>query len=231
MPAPGDAAAGKRHLDRPRQSGRTALRPSPRPVRLIYDPDPSLLRAGLLDGFACEHNLSRLAEGVDYLTADHLVTSPFLTAFELREVSSLDLKALKRLVAKHEIGTLEIKVRGARRDPRGTAREAEAARHAHGHAARRRRGRGAAKAILAQRVSTGRIGDFFVDGLSLPFGTGDEAAVKRRRCRRPAASSAPAQAAQPIRCRSRRAERCVAGAGVTSNRFFTSSSQSSSGIP
>ena len=69
-----------------RENPNNRLAPVAPPVRLIYDPDPSLLRAGLLDGFACEHKLSRLAEGVDYLTADHLVTSPFLTAFEVREV-------------------------------------------------------------------------------------------------------------------------------------------------
>ena len=92
--------------------------PSLRSARLIFDPDPSLLRAGLLDGFALEHELSRVADGVDYLTGEHLVSTPFLTAFQVCDVSPLDLKRLKRLIAKHEIGTLEIKVRGAGRHAR-----------------------------------------------------------------------------------------------------------------
>ncbi len=128
------------------------------PGCLIYDPDPSLLRAKLLDGFACEHKLNRLAEGVDYLTADHLVASPFVTAFELREVSSLDLKVLSRMLAKHDIGALEIKVRGARVTPEGLREKLKL------------RGRrtatlivfgggkgGVARAILAQRVSAGGV--------------------------------------------------------------------------
>ncbi len=121
---------------------------------LIYDPDPSLLRAGLLDGFALKHQLSRVGDGVDYLTGDHLVSTPFLAAFGVQEVSSLDLKRLKRLIAKYEIGTLEIKVRGvdiapetlrARLQPRGTQ---AATLLVIG-------GPGAARAVLAYRTSTG----------------------------------------------------------------------------
>ncbi len=124
------------------------------PGCLIYDPDPSLLRADLLDNFACEHNLNRLADGVDYLTADHLVKSPFLSAFEVCEVTSLDMKVLKRLVAKHEIGTLEIKVRGARVTPEGL-REKLKLRGGRTATLIVAGGGGAARAILAQRVSTG----------------------------------------------------------------------------
>src|SRR4029077_15634743 len=79
---------------------------------LIYDPDPALLRAGLLDGFAQVHGLGRVAEDVDYLTGNQLVKTPFLTAFLVQEVSPLDLKRLRRLIARHEIGALDIKVRG-----------------------------------------------------------------------------------------------------------------------
>lgn len=125
--------------------------------RLIYDPDPSLLRAGLLDGFAREHGLYRIAEGVDYLTGDHLVTSPFLAPFQVREVSPLDLKALARLIAKHEIGTLEIKVRGVNITPEGL----RAKLTLRGPAAATLLligGSGAVRAVLAQRVSTGGLG-------------------------------------------------------------------------
>jgi THUMP domain-like/RNA cap guanine-N2 methyltransferase len=80
---------------------------------LIFDPDPALLRAGLLDGFALEHGLGRVADGVDYLTGGRMIATPFLTAFHVRDALPLDLKRLKRLIAQHEIGTLEIKVRGA----------------------------------------------------------------------------------------------------------------------
>jgi hypothetical protein len=78
----------------------------------IYDPDPSLIRAGLLDGFARTHGISRVAEGVDYLTSANRIETPFLAAFAVRDACSLDLKHLRRMIDRHRVGTLEIKVRG-----------------------------------------------------------------------------------------------------------------------
>ena len=141
-----------------RENPSNRLAPVAPPGSIIYDPDPSLIRAGLLDGFACEHKLSRLADGVDYLTAEHLVKSPFLAAFEVREVSSLDQKALKRLIAKHQIGTLEIKVRGVDVTPEALRAKLKP----HGTLAATlliSGGPGAATAILAQRLSTGGLGN------------------------------------------------------------------------
>ena len=99
------------------------------PSDWIFDPDPSLIRAGLLDGFARRHELSRIADGVDYLTGPEPVATAFLSAFAVREVGSLDLKHLRRMIRRHDVGILEIKVRGldlspeslrARLKPRGS---------------------------------------------------------------------------------------------------------------
>ena len=134
------------------------------PKSLIYDPDPSLIRAGLLDGFAQAHQLGRVADGVDYLTSGHLVASPFLSAFELLEVSSLDLKALNRLIAKHQVGTLDIKVRGIDVTPEAL-REIEAGRSARGHATGAAWPRhGKRKRDSGSKGLDGRIGDFFGRG-------------------------------------------------------------------
>jgi hypothetical protein len=78
----------------------------------VYDPDPALIRAGLLDSFAAAHQLARLKSDIDYLTSRRLFFHPLLSAFEVREVLPLDLKQLKRWVRDHDIGTLEIKTRG-----------------------------------------------------------------------------------------------------------------------
>jgi hypothetical protein len=78
----------------------------------VYDPDPALLRSGLLDSFAAAHGLGRLSAGVDYLTGDRLVATPFLSAFEVQSVHPLDLKRLRRMVAQNNLGPLEIKLRG-----------------------------------------------------------------------------------------------------------------------
>lgn len=83
------------------------------PVRAwVFDPDPALVRSGLLDGFASAHGLTRFAAGVDYLTGPAAVGSPFLTAFEVVAVLPLDLKRIKREVAARGFGPLEVKTRG-----------------------------------------------------------------------------------------------------------------------
>ena len=78
----------------------------------VFDPDPALVRSGLLDGFAAAHDLARIAPGIDLLTGPTLATTPFLAPFEVREVLQLDLKRLRRLVADRGVGPLEIKPRG-----------------------------------------------------------------------------------------------------------------------
>jgi hypothetical protein len=82
------------------------------PSSWIFDPDPALLRSGLLDSFAAANGLSRCAMGVDYLTSSRRVDSPFLTAFEVLDVFPLDVKRLRRVVADQRLGPLEIKTRG-----------------------------------------------------------------------------------------------------------------------
>ncbi len=83
----------------------------------VFDPDPALVRSGLLDGFANRHSLKRISAGVDLLTGPSLVKSPFLAAFEVVEALPLDLKALRREVALRGLGPLEIKTRGLETTP------------------------------------------------------------------------------------------------------------------
>ena len=82
-----------------------------------FDPDPSLIPSGLLDGFAAEHGLERIAAGVDLLTGPSRVDSPFLAPFEVVESFPLDLKILRREVASRGLGPLEIKTRGLETTP------------------------------------------------------------------------------------------------------------------
>ncbi len=81
-------------------------------LRWVFDPDPALIRAGLVDSFAMVHSLARVAPGIDYLTGPECLATPFLSAFEVAETLPLDLKRLKRFLVQEQIGPLEIKVRG-----------------------------------------------------------------------------------------------------------------------
>ena len=77
-----------------------------------FDPDPALLRAGLVEPFAEAHGLGRITEAADFLTGPSHVDSPMLAAFEVVDEYPLDVKILRRALADRGIGTLEIKVRG-----------------------------------------------------------------------------------------------------------------------
>ena len=80
--------------------------------RWVFDPDPALIRAGLLDGFARAHEWNRIEPGVDLLTGPERSSSPLVTSFEVVDLFPLDLKVLRREVAARGLGILEIKTRG-----------------------------------------------------------------------------------------------------------------------
>ena len=132
----------------PIQSGRPLFRPA----HSYLIPILRYSRAGLLDGFALAHGLSRIAGDVDYLTGERLIATPFLSAFQVRDILPLDLKRLRRLIATNEIGTLEIKVRGANVAPETLRRQLGL----HGERAATLLvfgGKGPVRAVLAERVS------------------------------------------------------------------------------
>jgi len=86
--------------------------PTVAPVgRWLYDPDPALSRSGLLDSFAREHGLGRLAADLPYLTGDERLDTPWLEAFEVLSVHPLDLKKLRRLVDAEGLGPVQVKHR------------------------------------------------------------------------------------------------------------------------
>jgi hypothetical protein len=120
----------------------------------VYDPDPALLRARLLDSFATAHELGRIAADVDYLTGKSLVATPFLAAFEVESVHPLDMKQLRQLVAARNLGPLEIKMRGLDLTPEALRTQLRA-RGSHTATLILAGGAGTAQAILAHRIVTG----------------------------------------------------------------------------
>ncbi len=95
-----------------RDAGHRAPIPAGSVQSWIYDPDPALVRAGLLDGFAAAHGWGRIEPGVDLLTGAARADSPFVASFEVVEQFPLDLKILRRQVAARGLGPLDIKTRG-----------------------------------------------------------------------------------------------------------------------
>lgn len=89
----------------------------PRPGAVLYEPDPAVIRAGLVDVLAEILDAARLRPQLAYLLGAEHHPTPFATAFEVLEVMDAGEKALRAWVRREGIGILEIKKRGVDVDP------------------------------------------------------------------------------------------------------------------
>jgi hypothetical protein len=79
--------------------------------RFIFDPDPALVRAGLIDLFASRTGLSRLDDEEEYLTAEQALHSPFAQPFEVLALLSNNDREIRGYFRGSPVGRLEIKCR------------------------------------------------------------------------------------------------------------------------
>ena len=77
----------------------------------VYDPDPAVVRSGLLDVVAHELGLHRLDGEEEYLTGDAQVTSDFVTPFAVVDDLPHNDKQVRRYFREHDFGQVEIKCR------------------------------------------------------------------------------------------------------------------------
>jgi len=98
--------------------------PEPGPPRkIIYEPDPAVIRAGAVGALAQRLGAYPLAAGIAYLTGAHLVTTPFAAAFEVLEQMDFSVRTLRAWARDAGIGAMEIKVRGLDVDPAALRRQ------------------------------------------------------------------------------------------------------------
>lgn len=86
----------------------TDVRP---PGRYLFDPDPAIVRAGLVDVLAAQLGLWRLDPAEEYLSGETLVESAFVSAFEILESLSNNEKEIRKAVRHSGWGQIEIKCR------------------------------------------------------------------------------------------------------------------------
>lgn len=80
--------------------------------KFIYEPDPAIIRAGLVTNLAGKYNLSRIDNEIAYLTGDIMVNSPVFKSYSVNEVLPWSLKHLNKYLRNEEIGKVVIKKRG-----------------------------------------------------------------------------------------------------------------------
>jgi hypothetical protein len=83
----------------------------------LYDPDPAVVRSGLLDVVACELGLGRLDEEEEYLTTQTLVRSEFVTPFVVLDELPNNEKQIRGYFRARQFGQVEIKCRHLPIDP------------------------------------------------------------------------------------------------------------------
>jgi len=92
-------------------------------AKFVYDPDPAVVRAGLIDVAAESLSVGRLDAEEEYLTSEGRVTSAFVQTFEvLAELPNND-KQIRRYFRESNFGQVEIKSRHVRIDAEAVRRK------------------------------------------------------------------------------------------------------------
>ncbi|MFI4874019.1 MAG: hypothetical protein ACIALR_01690 [Blastopirellula sp. JB062] len=113
---PGERSAT--HLDRHGIAHRFAgtadfaLQTAPSINAYLFEPDPAVLAAGLVDAFAAQHRLGRIMPRSVYLTGEQPLANALVASFRVREITTIDRKSLTKKLQEQGIGRLEVKVRG-----------------------------------------------------------------------------------------------------------------------
>ncbi len=90
----------------------------------ISEPDPALIRSGLLAKFARERDLHPIGPSIAYLASKNRPDpSPFLKSWRVIASESADRRRVRALLREHDIGELVIKKRGHPRTAAELARE------------------------------------------------------------------------------------------------------------
>jgi hypothetical protein len=77
----------------------------------LFDPDPAVVRAGLVDLLADQLGLTRLDSAEEYLTGPRCVSSPFVQSFQVCEILPNNPKAIRHAVHAAGLGEIELKAR------------------------------------------------------------------------------------------------------------------------
>jgi hypothetical protein len=84
---------------------------TPHPGAFLFDPDPAIVRSGLLDVLAEQHELLRLDTEEEYLTGDRLPQTDFVTGFQVEAVLPHSMKELRQYLRTSPSQHYEIKCR------------------------------------------------------------------------------------------------------------------------
>ena len=82
----------------------------------VYDPDPAVVRAGMINQLSEQLGVARLDDAEEYLTSAERIDSPFLSGFQVIETLTRNETHLRKFLRKLDVGEVEIKCRHLRID-------------------------------------------------------------------------------------------------------------------
>lgn len=94
------------------------------PVRgWLHEPDPALIRSGLMSLVAADLGATLVDPTIAYLTSDAPTDSPWVSSYRVDDVLPFNLKRLKALLRSRGIGRVVVKKRGSPIEPGTLARQ------------------------------------------------------------------------------------------------------------
>jgi SAM-dependent methyltransferase len=83
------------------------------PLAYLYEPDPAILRAGLVTTLAAQLDAHQLDADIAYLTSDTVKPTPFARAFVIEASFPFQLKRLRERLRALRVGQVTVKKRGS----------------------------------------------------------------------------------------------------------------------
>ncbi len=87
------------------------------PLDYLYEPDPAVIRSGLVESLAEMIGASKIDPDIAYLTSDHLVETPFARGYRVLETMPFNVKKLNVRLRELGVGRVIVKKRGSPVEP------------------------------------------------------------------------------------------------------------------
>jgi hypothetical protein len=91
--------------------------PLDEPHAYLYEPDPAVLRAGLVTTLGLQLDAAQLDATIAYLTADERIETPFARAWQVVDWFPFGLKRLRSYLREQRVGQVVVKKRGSPLQP------------------------------------------------------------------------------------------------------------------
>lgn len=97
--------------------------PISEPRNFLYEPDPAVIRAGLVEDLGVELQASQLDADIAYLTSENLTPTPFARAWAVNDWFPFQLKRLRAYLRARNVGEVVVKKRGSPIQPEDLIRD------------------------------------------------------------------------------------------------------------